>query len=323
MSASVQFPVSGPMDVSRILNRVFHLLRANLKVFVKIASVPPVVMYGLLGMLAAAVFIPLFSRLHHAPSPPEIARILLVFVPLAILIFVLYWLVFALYLAAGSHAAVQADYGALVTFSESYSVAWSRAGRYFLLLLIIYAICFFPSLLIQLLMFAAFALTALHHSQPNPLLFLVFPIAFPLQMGLLVLGFLVALRLSLAFPASVMENLTAVEAVKRSNALTRGARLKIFLVLLIIYAATYLAMLVLICGLAFLIAIGMFALSGSHVGLASPVAVSLAVLAGLAFVALMVLFMAVSWAGFTTALCVIYNDQRRILDSVVPAGAPA
>jgi membrane-anchored glycerophosphoryl diester phosphodiesterase (GDPDase) len=142
-------------------------------------------------------------------------------------------------------------------------------------------------------------------------------------MALFVIGFIISLRLTLAFPATVMENLSAIEALKRSNFLTRGARLKIFLVLLVIYAAAYLAMLLLMGGMLFVVAIGLFAFSGTHMGLTSPVMVFLAILAGLGFLALMVLFMACSWAGFTTALGVIYNDQRRCLDQVQPSGAPA
>jgi len=322
MSDPAQVPARAAMDVSHILNRVFQLLRANLRLFVGIAAVPPLVMYGLLALVAAAVLIPVFTRLHRAPSQQEIVQILLVFVPLAMLTFLLFWLVFALYLAAGSHAAVQADNGVPVTFGESYAIAWRRAGRYFLLLLIIYAICFIPALAIQLGIASVIGLSALDKAQPNPIVFALFPLGMLLELALFVVGFIVALRLSLAFPAAAAENLSAVEAVKRSSVLTRGVKLKIFLVLLVIYAATYLATLVLMCGLAFAVVIGVLVFSGMHLDFASPVTVSLAVLAGLGLLALMVLFMACSWAGYTTALCVIYNDQRRRVDPVLAFGAP-
>src|SRR5215831_9893537 len=171
MSAWAQFPERAPMDVGQILNRVFQLVRANLKLVVGIASVPPLVMFGLLGMIGAAVFIPVL-RLQQAPSPQQLGQALIVFVPLAIVIFVLYWLVFALYLAAGSHASIQSDRGAAVAFGDAYAVAWSRAGRYLLLLLIIYAICFFPAIVVQVAMAGVMGLSIVHKAQPNPLLIL-------------------------------------------------------------------------------------------------------------------------------------------------------
>jgi len=323
MSYPAQYPGPRPMDVGQILTRVLSLVRANLRVFVGMAAVPPVVIYGLLAMMAAAVLIPMFGRLHEPPTPQLVMKILLVVAPLAILVFVLYWLAFAVYLAAGSHAAVQADCGVPVTFSGSYGVAIIRAGRYFLLLLIIYAICFFPALFIQLAMAALMGLSALNKTQPNPFLFLMFPFGVFSQMALMVAGFVIGLRFSLAFPASVMENLPAIEALKRSNVLTRGARLKIFLALLVIYAATYAAMLILMGVTVFVVAIGLFAVLGLHLHFSAPVLVVLAIVAGAGFMALMVLFMACSWAGFTTALCVIYNDQRQWIDLARTEGPPA
>lgn len=327
MSGAVQFPVRKAMEIGQILNRTFQLVKANLKVMVGISAAPPAVMFGLLGLIAAVVLIPMLTRLGRAPAPEDVIRILLMFVPLVILVMVLYYLVFALNMAASAYAGVQADYGLQVTFGSSYAVAWNRAGRYFLLLLIIYTICFFPSLLIQLLMFAVMGFAALHKSPPNPLMFAVFPLAMLLQTALLVVGFIIALRFSLAFPAAVSENLTAVEALRRSNWLTRGARLKIFLVLLAVYAASYLVMMVLMCGAAFIVAIGAFAFSGADLHRGSPTFWILVITGGVAFMSFMVLFMACSWAAYATALAVIYNDQRRSMEAAVPnamaGGAPA
>src|SRR5580704_15233291 len=133
---------------------------------------------------------------------------------------------------AGS-AGVQADCGIKVTFRESYAVAWSHAGRYALLLLLIYLICFFPALVIELIMLAGIGFTALHKAQTNPLMIVMFPILSVLQMAALIVGLIVGLRFALAFPASVIENLTAWQAIKRSGALTRGAKGRIFLILLV------------------------------------------------------------------------------------------
>ena len=133
-------------------------------------------------------------------------------------------------------------------------------------------------------------------------------------MAALVVGVIVALRFSLAFPATVFEDLTAWQAIKRSGILTRGAKGRIFLVLLVIYAATYLAILLLMSGAALMGALGFLVFSGMHLHPSTPAFWVLAVLGGIAFLAVMVLFMAASWAGYATTFAVLYNDQRLRID---------
>jgi hypothetical protein len=327
MSSAYQYPSHSPKTFGQILDRVYRLLRANFKLFVGLAAVPPVVFFALLALLGAAVLSPILGALPKPPSPQQVLQLVLTGVPLMIFVLAVYWLFFALYLAATSYAAVRADQGVKVTFRESCLSAWGHAGRYFLLLFIIYAICFFPALIIQLVMFAGFGLTALHKTQPNPFLIALFPLESALQTVVFVVGVVVALRFSLAFPASIIEDLTAGQAIKRSGILTRGAKGRIFLVLLVIYAATYLATLLLMCGAAIVGAIGFFAWSGMHLHLSTSAIWILAVLAGAAFLALMVLFMACCWAGYSTALAILYNDQRMRIDgapsTIAPDGVPA
>jgi len=327
MSVVYQYPAHSPKTFGQILDRVFRLLRANFRLLVGLAALPPAVFFALLALAASAVLLPTLGALPKHPSPQQVLQLALAGVPLMIFVLAVYWLSFALYFAATSYAAVRADQGVRVTFRESCTFAWSHAGRYFLLLFIIYAICFFPALVIQLVMFAGFGLAALNKTQPNPFLIALFPLESVLQMAVFVAGVIVALRFSLAFPASVIEDLTAWQAIRRSGILTRGAKGRIFLVLLVIYAATYLAILLLMCGAAIVGAIGFFAWWGMHSHLSMPAIRILAVLAGIAFLAVMVLFMACTWAGYTTALAVLYNDQRMRIDgapsAIAPNGVPA
>src|SRR5580704_8313689 len=233
MSDAPPYPVYNPKTFGQILDRVFRLMRANFKLFVGIAVLPPGAFYALFALIAAAALWPVLQALPKAPSQEEILQPLLVFVPLMAVLTLLYMLVFAIYLAAASFAGVQADCGIKVTFRESYAVAWSHAGRYALLLLLLYLICFFPALVIELIMLAGIGFTALHKAQTNPLMIVMFPILSVLQMAALIVGLIVGLRFALAFPASVIENLTAWQAIKRSGALTRGAKGRIFLILLV------------------------------------------------------------------------------------------
>jgi hypothetical protein len=321
MSDAQPYPLYIPKTLGQILDRVFRLMRANFKLFVGIAVLPPAAFYAIFALLSAAVFWPILQALPKSPSPEEILKLVVVIVPAVIILSILYWPVFATYLSAASFAGVQADCGVRVTFRESYAVAWRHAGRYSLLLLLIYVFCFFPALLIQLVMFAGVGLTTLHKAQPNPVMVVLFPLLSFMQMAALIVGLIIGLRFALAFPAAVIENLTARQAIKRSGVLTRGAKGRIFVVFLVIYAATYLAVMVLMCGAALLGGLGFLAFSGTNAQLSTPAIWVIAIFGVVVFVAVMVLFIALSWAGYVTAFAVIYNDQRLRIDPAV-ANAP-
>jgi len=321
MSDAPPYPVYIPRTFGQIIDRVFRLMRANFKLFVGIAVWPPGAFYLLLVLVAVPVLWPVLQEFPKTPSPEETLHLVLVFAPLMVVLTVAYLLVFAIYLAAASFAGVQADCGVIVTLRESYAIAWRHAGRYALLLLLLYVICFFPALIIQLAMFAGMGLTALHRAQPNPIMIVLFPILSVLQMAALIVGLIIGLRFALAFPASVIEDLTAWQAIKRSGVLSRGAKGRILLVILVIYAATYLAMLVLMIGAAVIGALGFLIFSGAHLQHSTPAIWGLAILGGVGFLAAMVLFTAASWAGYVTAFAVIYNDQRLRIDTAF-AGKP-
>ncbi|HMG88106.1 MAG TPA: hypothetical protein VK574_20410 [Terracidiphilus sp.] len=321
MSEAPSYPVYIPKTFGQILDRVFRLMRANFKLFVGMAALPPAGFYALFALISVAILWPVLQALPKTPSPDEVIHLLVVGVPLMVVLTVAYLLVFAVYLGAASFAGVQADCGAKITIRQSYAVARSHAGRYALLLFLIYVFCFFPALIIQLAMFAGIGLTTLHKAQPNPAMVVLFPLLSVLQMAALIVGLIIGLRFALAFPASVSENLTAWQAIKRSGVLCRGAKGRILLVLLVIYAATYLAMLVLMGGAAMMGALGFLVFSGMHLQPSTPTIWGLGILGGVGFLAVMVLFMAASWAGYVTAFAVIYNDQRLRIDGA-SANAP-
>jgi hypothetical protein len=149
MSGTPSYPVYIPRTFGQILDRVFRLVRANLKLLVGIAALPPAAIYAAYALIAAAVLWPLFVSLPKKPSPDEVKHLVFVLAPLVVAVIVMSLLVFGIYLAAASYASVQSDCGVKVTLRQSYAVAWSRAGRYALLLILIYVICFFPAIAIH------------------------------------------------------------------------------------------------------------------------------------------------------------------------------
>jgi membrane-anchored glycerophosphoryl diester phosphodiesterase (GDPDase) len=218
--------------------------------------------------------------------------------------------VFALYLAASIHAAMQANLSIQITFREAYGVAWKRIGRYLWLLFLIYIIAFLPMLVMELVMFVPMQLLAMGKSGPlTPLVFMI-PLGMLLFIAALVYGVIIAMRLSLAFPASLAEDLTARAALRRSGQLTQGAKGRIFLVLLVIYAFGYAAEMVGIFALAAVIGIGALAMAACGVQMPSVAGILGIVLASLCFAAFFFLWAALLWSAFSTSFAVLYHDQR-------------
>jgi hypothetical protein len=318
MSGTPPNPPYTPKTFGQILDRVFRVLRANFGLFVGIAAVPGLTMFLTYGMGFAAID-PLFISAIKGGKPEEIFHLIAISSALFIPIMLVHLLVIAIYLAAASYAAVLADCGTRVSFGDAYRVACARMGRYFLLALAIYAVSFLPALLLELPVLVSSALMGAHKTAPNPMFVLMVPVLFTLIFAAFVAGALIALRLSLAFAASVFESLGVRDAIKRSWILTRGALGRIFLVALIIYVAIYIATMVLLLGAVAVGAIGIL-LFGPH-GHPSPQAVmSLAIGAILLYVGLIAIITTGTWASFTTAFGVIYNDQRLRVDG--PAAQP-
>jgi hypothetical protein len=97
-----------PMTFGQIFDRTFRLLRSQLKLFIAVASVPAVAMVLMMAVFFAIVFIPIFSQLPKQPDPAQMFHFLL---PSMIFIMPLSLMIFALYLAASIHAAMQANLG--------------------------------------------------------------------------------------------------------------------------------------------------------------------------------------------------------------------
>jgi len=318
-------PPPGALTIGQVLDRTYMLIRTNLRLLAGLAVVPSAAFFLIFGVVLAVFFVPILSQLPHQPDPENLARLFNpgAFIPLIIIITVVNGAVFSLYLAAASHAVTQADCGVKVTIRESYTVAWNRAGEYLLLLLLLYACTFLPALLIELLMFSGIGNAVSNQAAANPALIALIPLGMLLYFAAFVFAILVALRLSLAFPVCVVEQLPAWPALKRSSQLTKGAKGRIFLILLVIYAFSYLFTLVLFAILGALGGLGCLLALALGIHLASPLGYAALTLFGICALLGLLLYMALSWAGYTTALAVLYRDQRLRKDGLLPASAPS
>ena len=308
MPAALPF---APFTFSQILDRIFRLLRENIRLFFGVASLPFAFLFLTIGAMEAFIFLPLIRHPHSQPNPEIIFSH---FLPMFLVITVLSAAIYAFYFAAASHAATSADQGIRITIIQAYRLTWQHMGRYTWLLLLMYLLAILPILLIMLTLFLVPGLMT--HGVSIPILsrFLIFPLFVLLVVGSYVYAIVIMMRLALAFPACVVEGLTAREAIRRSGQLTRRAKGRIFLVLLVIFAVCYALMLVSALAVFALIMLGAFAMQAIHVSLQPPWSYLGFGLIGVVWLGLMFLWVTLPWASSMTALAVLYRDQRLLND---------
>jgi membrane-anchored glycerophosphoryl diester phosphodiesterase (GDPDase) len=193
-----------------------------------------------------------------------------------------------------------------------------------LLLISVYLRAFGLALGILLVCFAGFGLLSVGGTSQNPptAAIAVFPIMMILYFPAYVYGVIVALRLSLAFPAWMEEELTTGEAMRRSSQLTKGSKGRIFLLLLVIYAITYAFLFVFyLLGIVFF-AIGALGMTAMHMHPTDPAFIVGICVAGVILLVLIFVWMALLYGSIVIMLSVVYHDQRRRKDAPLPAQLP-
>lgn len=325
MSSIEPTPPYQPRTLGQILDRVWRLLRVNFKVLVGISLVPPAVFMGSLILVFATLMLPVLAHIPKNTSPAQNSQIGILFFCCMSAVVLLYIAVFAPSMAAGSLAAVQFDLGRPITLREAYAAAFRKYGRYVLLFLVISMIAMSPVIVGELLMIFPAVLLRHGSESQNPLYIVLLSLFMVVVFAGIVVSILIMLRLSLSFPSCIVESLPTIAAIKRSNKLTNGAKGRIFLVLLVVYAISYAAYVV--CMFAGFIVFAILALVRQVAGAHLPQALTMAafICAAAVMFSVMILYMAGTGAGYATALGIIYNDQRLRLDGqpvVPPTGAP-
>jgi hypothetical protein len=223
-----------PSGLSEILDRTAQIYRARFLIFLGIAVIPTA---ALLAFAGVAVLTALSWRSSgaSAPSPASVGIIALTFV--AALIFIVLPVlvaVSALATAAMSHAASRAFLGQSTTIRESYKAVWRRGWRYVGLFIFEFAaVWVLPVGAWSVLVVLSAALAALAQGVGLGGGGLFILAGFLIVAGLVTYGFWMALRLSLAFPACVVEQAGVWDALKRSASLTHGTKGRILLLYLL------------------------------------------------------------------------------------------
>jgi hypothetical protein len=308
-----------PQAFGQILTRTWELMRAHLKLFLAIGAVPAgvlVVVYGLYMALFGASI-----RYVHRPIGAAGVTIIVLDCTAGILALAAMTLTYALYQPAASYAGLQADAGLMVTFREAYGVAWRKAGRHFWLAILRQLIITGPMIVpVLAFLLCGLGVAAAGKNAVPVLAILGFMFAVLLYLGAIAWAILAMIRLVLAFPACVAGNLTAWESIRRSNRLTQGRMLRIFLVGLVLYAVSY--GVVLACEVVFGIVVGLGAIPVMVFHLGPVWWITGLVLLGICFLcALMLLMMGIS-TSYSVAFAILYREHVR-LESMATASGPA
>jgi hypothetical protein len=311
------------MTFGQILDRTYRLMRARFWLFMGIAAVPTAAIFLVMAAAIAPMLIVMGPQMAGNTEPPP-----MFFLYFSIIIFVscvILPLVYALYMPAACYAATQADLGVKVTLGEAYGLAWRRLGRYLWLMILVYLYVYVPVVAAAVLVGGGALL--LHFvagvgANSASMFILVFLLAL-LYLGTIVYSIYILLRFALAYPASVAEGLTAWDSLQRSAKLTQGAKGRIFLMLLLIYAISYAVTMVCVTVFCVLGIVGALVATLANVTVGSPVFFVLIGLAVLIYLLLLVAFTSFIYAALITAQAVIYHDQRLRKDGPLPPPVPA
>lgn len=238
-----------PFNLGEILDRIAEIYRKNFLLFAGISVVFSGTM--LLMQLLNLAAMRLIGYPKVSPHLLWVSASLGVVEALAILVLA------GLAIAANNRAVAWVYLGETTTVRDSLRSVWPRLGRYLWLMFNTFLRAWSPLAVLYIALFAIVLSVV-------PLGFLTNPGAFqpgnpgvvgqatdphkalvaltgilivaPLLLAALAYGAWMSLRYSLAMPASVVEDLPALKALKRSAELTKGTKGRIFVLGLLVYA---------------------------------------------------------------------------------------
>lgn len=226
-----------PMTLGEILDRTAQLYRTNFVLFAGIAAVYAGVLL-ILNLLQIGVA-ELLMKLHHTAQLPWVTLSFVVLILPLIFIFA------GAAVAANNRAVAWVNLGKPATIRGAYLSIMPRLGRYLWLMTIIAFYIYVPFVILFSSYFAFLYIYARPrgvfqqgNSHPDPqaaiLLGLVSLAFFLLALAAFAYAIFMALRYSLSLPASVLEDLKARKAIRRSIELSQGSRGRIFVLGLLI-----------------------------------------------------------------------------------------
>jgi hypothetical protein len=290
-----------PSSLSEILDRTAQVYRSRFLVFLGIAVIPTAVLLVFAGIVALLVL-----RVGPWEGPSSVftgAIVALLVAGVFLLALPTLIAVAALAQAAMSHAAARAFLGQPITIRDSYKTVWRRGWRYiglFIFEIVVIWVVPIAAWFVVVLLSAALAALAQNAGLSGGLFVLA---GFLVVAGLITYGFWMALRLSLAFPVCVVEQIDAWHSIKRSSLLTAGTRGRILLLYLLGAALNWILSIAITLPLAIVMALVPGSSSPQHAQGAAVIMIF--VVYGAAFIV-----QALTRPVYGIALILFYYDQR-------------
>jgi hypothetical protein len=225
-----------PSTLSEILDRTAQLYRARFFLFLGISILPMGVVLALACLVALVVAWWNAAGARSVSSGAGTVLVVLFCIAAALVALPIFLATKALATAAINHAASRIHMGETTTIRNAYQSVWRQGWRYtwlcFLQILIVW-VAPIATWIALVLLYAGMAALGRRAGmgQSSAELFDVF--AFLVLAALAGCGLWMLLRLSLAFPACVIEQLTAWKSLKRSSVLSKGTRSRVFLLYLL------------------------------------------------------------------------------------------
>lgn len=224
-----------PLSLGEILDLTAQLYRSRFLVYFGIAVIPA----GVVLVFAAGAFVFFAwagSDVSNRISSPLGSVLVWLFLSVVVLLALPACLgSTALGWAAMNHAAARAFLGEPISIRQSYAGVWKRGWHYvWLLLLLGFFVAVAPMGVALTALPATVALQALARRAGMGAAATLLGVGIVLVMiALAAYALWMLLRLSLAFPASVIERISAWSALKRSSALSQGTRGRLSLLYLL------------------------------------------------------------------------------------------
>jgi hypothetical protein len=221
--------------LGEILDRTIQLYRNRFLLYLGISLIPTAVV--VIPAIGLFLFIAWLGSIGAGPAAPAVAGVIgiIIFVVIGVLAAPILIAIAALAAAAMPYA-VSRDYlGEKTTIREAYKTVWHHGWRYSWLLILEGLIIGAAPVVVWIgLMAITASAAALAHLSGLGGGVLFGLAAFLVFVALTAYFFWMLLRLSLAFPACVVEQIPATRALKRSSTLSVGTKGRIFLLYLLV-----------------------------------------------------------------------------------------
>jgi len=246
-----------PSSLGEILDRTAQLYRSRFLVFLGISVLPVAVMVVLLCLVGLVATWWGTAGAHSVSSGAGYILVALFFIGGLLVALPVLLAVTALASAAMSHAVASIHLGGTTTIRDAYKSVWPRGwryiGLYLLRLLVAWAV---PIAVWLALLFLFGAGAAVARSTGRGDLSTLMGLAAILASAVMIgYGIWMLIRLSLAFPAAVVEQAGAWSAIMRSFALSQGSKGRILLLYLLAATLGWILSIAVILPLAILVSL--------------------------------------------------------------------